>query len=479
MNKFLDILRYSALVVLLPLLSALAPAKAQNVVSQNTITKLTVLNVPGNTYQWELYSNGIVDFATTSGNCPVTSARFTGSNAGSSVDVQWLVPGTYFFKVTAHDALNCAMNLKVGMIKVTPENPQLVLLSDATAMGACGKIKLDASKSIGDIIKYEWSLIDQGGALSGLTGINTEFTLSPAYSGPLPADFKVKLQITDSAGKTRSDTISLNVDSRPIADLFSSGKPEKDGSMIVDATISTGSAIKYKWSTVEGKIIGSDILPTAKLSGAGIYTLEITDNHGCKSIKTFKFPLEIDEIIANPDYARIAWTKDTTLNVLANDHSTVDLVPSSVRILEPATNGITKINVDGSITYIPRIRIAGRDQFVYEVCDAVNLCASATVTIDIFDNSITFAEGFSPNGDGINDELVFKGLENYPKSQLYIFTRSGQLIYQSNDYLNNWDGRTMQSTLTKKELVPTGVYYYVLKIGGTTRTIKGFVYIGY
>jgi gliding motility-associated-like protein len=247
----------------------------------------------------------------------------------------------------------------------------------------------------------------------------------------------------------------------------------------VDATISTGSAIKYKWSTVEGKIIGSDILPTAKLSGAGIYTLEITDNHGCKSIKTFKFPLEIDEIIANPDYARIAWTKDTTLNVLANDHSTVDLVPSSVRILEPATKGITKINVDGSITYIPRIRIAGRDQFVYEVCDAVNLCASATVTIDIFDNSITLAEGFSPNGDGINDELVFKGLETYPKSQLYIFTRSGQPIYQSNDYLNNWDGRTMQSTLTKKELVPTGVYYYVLKIGGTTRTIKGFVYIGY
>jgi gliding motility-associated-like protein len=113
------------------------------------------------------------------------------------------------------------------------------------------------------------------------------------------------------------------------------------------------------------------------------------------------------------------------------------------------------------------------------VCDAVNLCASATVTIDIYDSGITAPEGFSPNGDGLNDHLVFNGLENYLKSQLYVFTRSGQLVYQSVDYLNDWDGTTIQSTMTNQKLVPTGVYYYVLKLGGTNRSVKGFVFIGY
>ena len=96
---------------------------------------------------------------------------------------------------------------------------------------------------------------------------------------------------------------------------------------------------------------------------------------------------------------------------------------------------------------------------------------------DVF--PIEFTKGFSPNGDGMNDQLVFRGLEHYLKSQLYVFTRSGQLVHQSIDYQNDWGGTTIQSTLTSLELVPTGVYYYVLKLGGTNRSIKGFVYIGY
>ncbi|NEW84675.1 MAG: gliding motility-associated C-terminal domain-containing protein, partial [Mariniphaga sp.] len=58
-------------------------------------------------------------------------------------------------------------------------------------------------------------------------------------------------------------------------------------------------------------------------------------------------------------------------------------------------------------------------------------------------------------------------------------TRSGQPVYHSLDYLNDWNGTTLKSTLTDLQLVPTGVYYYVLKLGGTNRSIKGFVYIGY
>jgi len=79
----------------------------------------------------------------------------------------------------------------------------------------------------------------------------------------------------------------------------------------------------------------------------------------------------------------------------------------------------------------------------------------------------------------LNEHLVFLGLENYPKTHLHVYTRAGQLVYESNDYLNDWDGRTIHSTLTNLEKVPTGVYYYILELGGVDQKVKGFVYIGY
>jgi gliding motility-associated-like protein len=373
------------------------------------------------------------------------------------------------------DANQCATSASMDI------NIQIdAVISGLTLTGLCEQSRLDASRSVGDIVKYEWSLLDQGGTLSQETGINTDFLLSPNYTGPLPADFRVKLEVTNRNGLSTSDTITITVDPAPVAEVNSSGKLEKDGSMVIDGSVSTGADIKYQWSTTEGKIIGPDNQSTARLFGAGIYKLEVSDIHGCLDSKSFKYPLEFHQIVANPDYARVGWNQDTTINVLDNDHSTVYLRPGTVTVTEPATRGGTKVNANGSITYTPRERHTETDKFVYEVCDTLDFCASATVTIDIYDNGLKIPEAFSPNGDGANDKLVFTGLiENYPKSELYVFTRSGQLVHESTNYLNDWGGTTINSTLTNLQLVPTGTYYYVLKLGGTNRAIKGFVYIGY
>ncbi len=475
-----------ALTVIVPLLLALAPAMAQTVVYQSKTIPLSVVAVPGHTYEWELYNDPSVNFATVPGNCPVESATFIGGNTGASVNVQWLKTGIYFFKVTARDALGCAMNLKVGMIKVVPIDIEAII-AGPTQAGACQQIKLDASKSIGDIIKYEWSSIDKDGALTQTLGATTEFLLSPSFTGSLPADFRVKLTVTDRKGATNSSSITIKVDQLPVAEIYTSGKLEKDGTMIVDGTVSTGTVLNYRWFSSTGEIVGPDNEPTVKLFTPGIYSLEITDNHGCKSTKSFRFPLEVhQDVYATNDYVRTSWATDTTIRVLANDGPILDLVPGSVKVISQPTRGTVKENPDGTITYSPKERRPGSDQFIYQVCDELNDCASATVTVVTYDAGITIPEGFSPNGDGLNELLVFKGLvENYPKSQLYVFTRSGQLVYQNQQgYQNDWNGTTIKSTMTNVELVPTGTYYYVLKlgvheIGDTNRSIKGFVYIGY
>jgi len=350
------------------------------------------------------------------------------------------------------------------------------IIAGPTLTGVCEGATLNASKSVGDIVKYEWSLLGQGGTLDSTTGINTTFKVSGNYTGSLPADFRVKLKVTSRNGFTSCDTITITVDHPPVADVHSSGSLEKDGSMIVDGSVSTGTNLTYKWSTAQGRIMGTDNQPTVKLIGAGIYTLEISDSHGCTDSKSFQYPLAFHSITANPDYARIAWDQDTTINVLANDHSTVYLRPGSVTVTDPASRGGTSVNGDGSITYVPQGKNTGSDTFIYQVCDTLNFCASARVTIEIYDSGVKIPEAFSPNGDGENDFLVFPDLpQNHPNSQLYVYTRSGQLVYQSLNYLNNWDGR-----MASHQLVPTGTYYYVLKITVPySRIIRSFIYIGY
>ena len=136
--------------------------------------------------------------------------------------------------------------------------------------------------------------------------------------------------------------------------------------------------------------------------------------------------------------------------------------------------GTATVNADNTVTYNPITRSPGHDEFEYKVCNVGSVCDSALVSIDIYDSTLIIPQGFSPNGDGVNDVLIFKGLENYNPSGLWVYTRSGQQVFTSMNYLNEWDGR-----MPNHQLVPTGVYYYVLKLGQTNRVIKGFIFIGY
>lgn len=105
----------------------MAPVLAQNVAYQGQTTTLAVDQMPGDTYSWELYDDGTVDFAIVSGNCPVTSATFVGGNVGASVQVKWLKPGFYFFKVNARDITGCTNNIRIGIIEVKPALPTATL----------------------------------------------------------------------------------------------------------------------------------------------------------------------------------------------------------------------------------------------------------------------------------------------------------------------------------------------------------------
>ena len=76
---------------------------------------------------------------------------------------------------------------------------------------------------------------------------------------------------------------------------------------------------------------------------------------------------------------------------------------------------------------------------------------------------------FTPNGDGVNDLFMIKGIENCGKKQLLVRSNDGRVVFRSSNYENNWDGSNC----------PDGAYTYqfIYSSNGIEQTMSGIVHI--
>ena len=91
-------------------------------------------------------------------------------------------------------------------------------------------------------------------------------------------------------------------------------------------------------------------------------------------------------------------------------------------------------------------------------------------------------DGFSPNGDGINDVFEITGLLNvFENFELQIFSREGNRIHTGQNENGFWDGIATEGLLFNGSLVPVGTYYYVLQLNDPKfpNPYLGFIYINY
>ncbi|WP_294956988.1 gliding motility-associated C-terminal domain-containing protein [uncultured Flavobacterium sp.] len=72
-------------------------------------------------------------------------------------------------------------------------------------------------------------------------------------------------------------------------------------------------------------------------------------------------------------------------------------------------------------------------------------------------------DGFSPNGDGVNDSFVIKDIEFlYPNYTLEIYNRYGNGMYKGDNSKPAWDGKNYEKSGIAGGIAPNGVYFYVL-----------------
>ncbi len=98
------------------------------------------------------------------------------------------------------------------------------------------------------------------------------------------------------------------------------------------------------------------------------------------------------------------------------------------------------------------IRLVGMDQYGCVSEDTLTILPQNCCQLDFIPTA------FTPNGDGLNDrfKVFFSGF--FKEYQLIIVDRWGNVVFESNDVNQTWDGNRSQMP------VSTGVYFYLLRV---------------
>jgi gliding motility-associated-like protein len=92
------------------------------------------------------------------------------------------------------------------------------------------------------------------------------------------------------------------------------------------------------------------------------------------------------------------------------------------------------------------------------------------ITVTVFP-IIETPNGFTPNGDGVNDTWELKDINAYPTCEVIIFNRYGREIFRSRGYTQPWNGRW------NGEALPSATYNYIIKLHPEIKDRSGSVTI--
>jgi gliding motility-associated-like protein len=222
--------------------------------------------------------------------------------------------------------------------------------------------------------------------------------------------------------------------------------------------------VTYNWSGPS--ITNGSNTPNAEVSGAGVYTVLVTDNiTGCSSTQTVS-------------------VNSTTVNAAFNPNVTSGIPPLTV-VFSNQSSGATTYSWsfgNGTSTQAnPTNVFTSPGTYTVVLLSMNGACTStADVVIKVNDKIGTVPEVFTPNGDGHNDVFDISGLDSYPNNSLQIFNRWGNQVYFAKPYKNDWDGTPNTAGKTGTSKLPTGTYFYILDLGDDEKTIlRGFIQLQY
>ena len=264
------------------------------------------------------------------------------------------------------------------------------------------------------------------------------------------------ISVTDDQGCTDAETINITLNSGPsinsaAVNVIQTSCGQNNGEILglVDNSINS----TYSWS-------GSTVT-TLNISDltSGTYNLTATGADGCV---TQYGPVTINSsTMPNADFTYSPIDVNPGDLVQFSDLSSTDVVTWDWQV-----DTATFIIENPSYVFVTE----GTYQVILLVTDGNGCSAEITKIIAVY-NELIIPNVITTNGDGNNDKFEIKGLEK--NTLVQILNRWGDIVFKSDNYLNDWKGQDMNGNT-----LSNGVYtYYVKTPKGDIK--QGFVHLIY
>ena len=305
---------------------------------------------------------------------------------------------------------------------------------------------------------YLWTFGDPGSGAS-----NTSTSLNPSHTYSSIGPFDVRLQVTSTGGCVKDTIIRLaSIHPRPTATFTSnvvSACVAQAVSFADQSNPADGVATEWHWSFGDGTTSTlqnpSHAFANANSFNVGLY---IVNSFGCKSDTMIK-PLRVNAfpvVEAGPDVFVLQNGSITLTPTATGTNLTYLWSPATYLNNSTIANPVTTPLAD--IRYVLTVTAGGGCSISDSLFVKVLLGPKIPNT-------------FTPNNDSRNDKWIIEYLETYPNNRVQVFTRTGQLVFESRGYKIPWDGNKNGKSL------PIDTYYYIIEPGNGSKALTGYVTI--
>ncbi|MCP4520682.1 MAG: gliding motility-associated C-terminal domain-containing protein, partial [Cytophagales bacterium] len=300
-------------------------------------------------------------------------------------------------------------------------------------------------------------VLDEASPINGVySGVGVEKgKFNPLATGVKIDDKnEITYTYTDQNGCVNSQTSEIMVHQQPTVsienELFLC-----EGDQKIFTTQVSNPNVSYTWYQ-DGTAL-SQKASTLKVDEVGTYQVEIT-YEVCKNTSEEK---EVDLMLIDVEAGKdqtIMWDEEGVLSAVID-----------------ATNEYTvKWEGDNNQTFSEeevRVTLEETTTYTIIVTDEYGCMASDDVTITLLPQIIV-PNGFSPNGDGLNEEWIIKNIEDYPNAIVKIFNRWGDVVFTTyGGYENDWTGMSEGTPL------PNATYYYTIDLNHNSLVYSGSISI--
>lgn len=445
------------------------------------------------TYQWR---KGLINLLNGGNISGATTASLT-INPVSITDVALnynvVISGTCLPNATSIDA-----SLSISSSPTITSEP-------SNQMVCTGNSATFTVAAIGGNLSYQWrkglvNLIN-GGNISGAT--TASLIINPTSLSDLALDYNVVVSGACLPNDI-SNNASLTFNTSPIANASSNSPVCAGNSINLSSTLVSGGT--YTWTSSNGftSSLQNPVIVSSSTLDAGTYSLTVSDGTCTSSVSSVlvvvndcNFDLSIiksvnvvNPAVGNTVVFTIAATNNGSLN--ATGVIVIDLLESGYSYVSStatvgsydALTGVWTIgNLNSGVTQVLTITatVLSSGNYVNTAIissnDAEANMANNTSSVETFPTDFNIPEGFSPNGDGINDLFVIRGIQNFPSNNFTIFNRWGDKVFEASPYKNTWDGSNTKGLKIGGDALPTGTYFYVIDLGDGSKVIKGTIYL--